>query len=566
MEMIFINNMFKKTLIIVILSCMLQTSWANSSGYVDLPEIILCSKYPGVYADTDEFNDKIILYLGYGKEFVIPNPKKRKYDPKIDWFIDTSNLQPAEIKQYEYELRYSYNKYNQWWPHDRDRVGGQISKEDAEKYEFKIYSQIFKMLEDLVEKQKKDHPGNYELVGQIKLPEEYVNDFFDYIYKKDINFFNKLQQTKEKKVKHINTINNIIDRITDETHSYALLKATIKSKADELNLKAQKQKNVVELLLIQIQKDLARLLLKNHKKITYATKVKYNNTNPIYNSLKNTIKFAVVVESKLHISMNEALEIAVALHDSDTFKNIKFPAKISRNVIELKLKSLAERKNYNENIENLIFCIAALKTKDPNSHTNIIIQSIDKNVDKAKVMQKEYLANFKLANSLDKIVELLEHSSSKIINEDDVTILDFMERHLKQAVARDNYEYDLFENPEAKTYFLNQYVNMRAEILFDYMKDHEIDEINDLNKAYVETKEVFVKQLKDFNFKDLSHSDWERRIQKVRDTRKLKKLDQSFLLFDPNDEDRFWDKHNDFKYKGIFGIIDKWFDQYYNTY
>ena len=536
MGMIFINNMFKKVLIIVTLSSMLQMSWADPSRYEDLPEVMLlymCSELGG---NSCELDGIIYLSLGGG-----------------------------------HTLDYSYNTNNfssrQFW--------GKINKEEAEVYGFKSHDQIIKILKDLVAKERNRPLPPYKwgyasrktfAVGQIKLPEEYINDFFDYIAKKDIKFFNKLQQKKENKTRHTNTINNIIDSVIDETHSYALLKATIKSKADELNLKAQKQKNVVDLLLIQIQKDLARLLLKNHKKITYATKVKYNNTNPIYNSLKNTIKFAVVVESKLHISMNEALEIAVGLHDGDTFKNIKFPGKINRNVIEFKLRSLAERKNYNANIENLIFCIVALKTKDPNSHTNIIIQSIDKNLDKAKAMQKEHLANFKLANSLNKIVELLEHSSSKIINEDDVIILDFMERQLKQAIARDKYEYDLFENPEAKTYFLNQYVNMRAEILFDYMKDHEIDNINDLNKAYVETKEVFVKQLKDFNFKDLSHSDWERRIQKVRDTRKLKKLDQGFLLFDPNDEDRFWDKHNDFKYKGIFGIIDKWFDQYYNTY
>ena len=455
------------------------------------------------------------------------------------------------------DLGYYYQANN-----ESNRIWNWISPSEAEQYGFKTHHQILKMIQELEKNEpnrtwpeKRDNP-----LGMITLPEEYVSDFFDYITKKEPQFFAKLQKIKNTTAKNMKIVNDILDGIVNETLSQSLVIAELNGKVEEFKLIADQQKRIVDLSLMEVQKNVSKLLMDNYKKISYMTKV--NNNDPKYNSLKSIIKFATKIESKLNISMNEALEMAIGLNDGLVFSNIKFPGTIKRELIVGKLKNLAQQKNYHENIETIMDCVESLYTKGSNSYTDDLIQRTIKRFEKAKTAQEAHFANLQSANRIIKLLELLKQSSSQNVNDDAITMVNFTEEYFKYLVR--TYEFELyFKDPSAKYAYLRRYAKIRTNSLLDYIKEYDINNLDDLSTAYTTTKETFTKEIQDFDWKKVASNEFEDQLTALRATNKIKNLSRDMDFFN-DDPSRIFEKDTLFKYRGPFNFIDKWFDQYYN--
>lgn len=86
--------------------------------------------------------------------------------------------------------------------------------------------------------------------------------------------------------------------------------------------------------------------------------------------------------------------------------------------------------------------------------------------------------------------------------------------------------------------------------------------------AYNETKNDFTKQIQKFDWTDVGKFPLEEKIKELHLSRNIvKKLDREIdsLKNFESDLERNLEKI-DFKYKGLFTFIDKWFDKYYNEY
>ncbi len=511
--------MLRRVLITIVLSCISIVSLAEPLKYEGYDPVMLCNADP------------------YHKYIVIGT---------ICLFSNCGEIQ--------YYYRPNNDYFNYRW--------GTIMEIDAEQYGFKTYHQILKMLQELKKNEpnrtlseKRDNP-----LVMIKLPEEYVSDFFDYITKKEPQFFAELQKIKNTTAKNMKIVNDILDGIVNETLSQSLVIAELNGKVEEFKLISNQQKHVLDLYLIKVQKNVSELLIDNYKKISYMAKV--NNNYPKYNSLRSIIKFATKIESKLNISMNEALEMAIGLNDGLVFSNIKFPGTIKRELIVGKLKNLAQQKNYHENIETIMDCVESLYTKGSNNYTDDLIQQTIKHFEKAKKAQEAHFVNLQSANRIIKLLELLRQSSSQNINDDAITMVNFTEEYFKYLVR--TYECALyFKDPSAQYAYLRRYAKIRTNILLDYIKEYDINNLDDLSAADTTTKETFAKEIKYFDWKNVASNEFDDQLTALRATNKIKNLTRNIDFFN-DDPSRIFEKDTLFKYRGPFNFIDKWFDQYYN--
>ena len=534
-------TIFKKRLI-VIFTIMLTTALAESSKYDGYEPVMLCKESPG-------------LFMASGVVCLYPSVKETSTKYVFDRV-----------------LGYTYTHHDG----TRDKYNW-VDQEEAEKYGFKVYPEILKMLNELEQNENKrswrekiDNPLN-----MVKLPEKHRDDFFDFLAKFDPKVFAELQQIKDTANKNIEVVNNILNTLKNIKLAQSLVIGELNTSISELQLNADKQKNIAELILVTIQKDIARLLIDNYKGIFYVAKAKYNNNDPTYNALKNIIKFATKIENKLHISMNEALEIAVGLNDGVTFTDIKFPGKIKRKLVIEKLKAIAKKYNYNENIDSIILHLEIILKRNLAQSTDNqykkLIEITIRNFEKAKLAQEASINNLQEANKIKKLKELLQELSPNNFNEDAKIMVEFTENYFKPLVR--SYKFEIyfrngFQNETISNAYLKRYAKIRSGILLEYIKNHDIIDLDDLVEAYNYTKEDFIKQIQKFDWKEVGKFPLEDKIKELHLSRNIvKKLDREIesLKFFDSDPERKLEKIN-FKYKGLFTFIDKWFDQYYNEY
>lgn len=285
--------------------------------------------------------------------------------------------------------------------------------------------------------------------------------------------------------KNIEVANGILAKLKNTELAQSLVVGELNTNIAELQLHADKQTTIAELNLIKLQKDIARLLIDNYKGIFYAAKVRYNNNDPIYNALKNIIRFATKIESKLHVSMNEALEIAVGLNNSSCFNNIKFPSNIKRELVIDKLKALAKKYDYNENIDSIISCLNVILARDLGQQKDNVyrksIEIIIRDFEKAKMAVQSSINNLQEANKIIKLKELLQGLQNKF-NEDSNIMVEFNENYFKPLVW--SYKFEIYfrknflQNDSLSDAYLKRYAKIRRDILLEYIKNHDINDLD----------------------------------------------------------------------------------------